>query len=165
MQYKCVPAPKELVIGKSGNYHSAVRSFADLINREANDGWNFHSMENIAVTQKSGCLAALFGKGENTVYFNMLVFSKESGKSITLEQYEFKPTHKVKLLTGTEGMSLRKYPEPEMEPFEKIPNGTEIQYLSTGDEVSLGKTKGFWFEIKTRENTQGWCFSGSLEKI
>jgi hypothetical protein len=66
-----------LVINKSGSYDEAVRSFADLINREANDGWNFHSMESIAVTQNPGCLAALFGQKENTTYFNMLVFSKE----------------------------------------------------------------------------------------
>jgi hypothetical protein len=77
MQYKCVPAPKELVIDKNGSYEGAVRSFADLINREAAGGWNFHSMENIAVTQKPGCFAALFGQKETTTYFNMLVFSKD----------------------------------------------------------------------------------------
>ncbi len=76
-EYKCVPAPKELVIDKKGSYDSAVRSFADLINKEASNGWEFHSMENIAVTQKTGCLAALFGKKDSTVYFNMLVFSKK----------------------------------------------------------------------------------------
>ena len=77
MQYKCVPAPKELVIDKSGSYDAVIRSFADLINNEANGGWKFHSMENIAVTQKPGCFAALFGQKELTTYFNMLVFSKE----------------------------------------------------------------------------------------
>jgi tRNA A37 threonylcarbamoyltransferase TsaD len=66
-----------LVIDKKGSYDTAVRSFADLINQEAKDGWKFHSMENIAVTQKPGCLAALVGQKEATVYFNMLVFSKE----------------------------------------------------------------------------------------
>ena len=76
-QYKCVPAPKELVIDKKGSYDSAVRSFADLINTEAKDGWEFYSMENIAVTQKPGCLMALIGKKEETVYFNMLIFMKK----------------------------------------------------------------------------------------
>ena len=76
MQYKCVPAPKELLIDKNGSYDGAVRSFADLINNEAGGGWNFHSMENIAVKQNPGCLAALFGQKETTVYFNMLIFSK-----------------------------------------------------------------------------------------
>ena len=50
-QYKCVPAPKEIVIDKKGSYDTAVRSFADLINHEASGEWKFHSMENIAVTQ------------------------------------------------------------------------------------------------------------------
>ena len=54
VQYKCVPAPKELVIDKKGSYDTAVRSLADLINQEAYVGWEFHSMENIAVTQKLG---------------------------------------------------------------------------------------------------------------
>ena len=39
-------------------------------------------MENIAVTQMPGCLAALFGSKETTTYFNMLVFSKE-GNALT----------------------------------------------------------------------------------
>jgi hypothetical protein len=81
MQYKCVPAPQNLVIDKRGDEEEAVRSFADIINNEANDGWNFHSMENIAVTQKPGCLAALFGAKDTTTYFNMLVFSKEGNAS------------------------------------------------------------------------------------
>jgi hypothetical protein len=77
MEYKCVPAPQELVIDKNGSYSGAVRSFADLINKEATGGWKYHSMENIAVTQKAGCLAGLLGRKDVTVYFNMLVFSKE----------------------------------------------------------------------------------------
>ena len=76
---------------------------------------------------------------------------------------EFVPTHKVKLLTDAEGLSLRKEPDPDMNSFEKIPNGTEIQYLSTGNEVTLGKIKGYWYKIKTKDNIRGWCFSGSLE--
>jgi len=78
---------------------------------------------------------------------------------------EFFPTHKVKLITNTDGMSLRKNANPDIDPFKKIPNGTEIQHISTGDEVKLGEVKGYWFKIKTKENIYGWCFSGSLEKI
>ncbi|MCL4479785.1 MAG: DUF4177 domain-containing protein [Deltaproteobacteria bacterium] len=82
VQYKCVPAPKRLVINKQGNYDDAIRSFADLINQEAKEGWKFHSMENIGVTQKSGCIggliATLFGrKSVTTYYFNMLIFMKD----------------------------------------------------------------------------------------
>lgn len=75
--FKCAPAPKKLVIDKKGSYGNAVRSFADLINQEADGGWKFHYMENIAVTQKLGYLAGLFGQKEATIYFNMLVLYKE----------------------------------------------------------------------------------------
>lgn len=76
-QYKCVPAPKNLVIDSKGSYDAVIRSFADLINQELQGGWKYYSMENIAVTQKLGCLAGLFGQKETTVYFNMLIFVKE----------------------------------------------------------------------------------------
>jgi len=77
MKYKCVPAPKNLVIDKNGHFDAAVRSFADLINQETGGGWVFHSLEQISVTQKAGCLAGLFGKTAESIVFNMLIFSKE----------------------------------------------------------------------------------------
>jgi hypothetical protein len=78
---------------------------------------------------------------------------------------EFVPTHKVRLLTNTEGMALRKRPDPSLTSFTKIPNGTEVQHLSTGDEITFQDKKAPWFEIRTKDGVQGWCFSGSLEKI
>jgi len=87
MQYKCVPAPKNLTISHDGSHDSAVRSFADIINSEATGGWKFHSMEQVSVTQeppKTGCLKGLFiliGLAQKpfatTINFNMLIFSKE----------------------------------------------------------------------------------------
>jgi hypothetical protein len=78
---------------------------------------------------------------------------------------EFIPTHKVKLFTKAEGMSLRNEPNSEIEPFEKIPNDTEVQHLTIGEKVSLGNKDGYWYKIKTKSDLVGWCFSGSLEKI
>ena len=75
------------------------------------------------------------------------------------------PTHKVKLLTDAGGMGLRKEPNLYIDPFKKIPVGTEVQHLFTGDEVSLGNIKDYWFKIKTKEGIEGWCLSGSLEEI
>ncbi len=76
-QYKCIPAPRELIIDKNGSCDSAVRSFSDLLNREAVDGWKFYSMETILVTQNPGCLSALAGQKAATTNYNMLVFIKE----------------------------------------------------------------------------------------
>lgn len=87
MEYKCVPAPKSIVIDSSGSHDQAVRSFAELINSEATGGWKFHSMEQVTVTQqppKSGCLGGiliLIGLKQSpqatTINFNMLIFAKE----------------------------------------------------------------------------------------
>jgi len=82
MQYKCVPAPKNLVIDSDGNHDDAVRSFADIINRESQNGWKYLSMENIAVTQNPGCLGVLFGHKAITTYFNMLIFYNESLQNV-----------------------------------------------------------------------------------
>jgi len=84
---------------------------------------------------------------------------------IVKEKNKFIPTHKVKLLTSADGLSLRREPNSNFNIFTKIENGTEIQYISTGEEVKMGDVIGNWFEIKTKENIYGWCFSGSLEKI
>ena len=89
------------------------------------------------------------------------ILESQMGKS----DNEFIPTHKVKLLTNAEGMSLRKEPNANTNAFMTIPNETEVQYLTTGDEAELGEIKGSWFEIKTKNGKRGWCFSGSLEKI
>lgn len=76
-QYKCVPAPKDILISKKQTVENACSLFADLINKEAVDGWKFHSMETITVTEPVGCIAALFGQKDTTTYYNMLTFVRE----------------------------------------------------------------------------------------
>jgi len=75
-EYKCVAAPKELIIKKQAEMDKAVAGFANIINNEAVQGWEFYSMEQIATTVPVGCLAALFGKKEETTYSNMLIFRR-----------------------------------------------------------------------------------------
>ncbi len=80
-KYKCVAAPKIVEIDSNRGYDSAAKSFADLINAEAVDGWKFYAMENLAIVRKPGCLMALLGmflgQKENIVNVNMLIFVKE----------------------------------------------------------------------------------------
>ena len=70
-QYKAVAAPKEISISK-GNTQAAFDTFAGIINREAQQGWIYHSMNNIAVTEKPGCL-----QQPVTVNYYMLIFYRE----------------------------------------------------------------------------------------
>lgn len=52
-QYKTVAGPQNISVSK-GNAQSAFDMFAGIINQEARQGWNYHSMETISVTEKSG---------------------------------------------------------------------------------------------------------------
>jgi hypothetical protein len=103
MQYKCVPAPAVLEVDRDGDYKGAVRSFADLINKETKGGWEFHSMENVVVKKKHGCLLALFGLKESYESFNMLVFSNANAN--TQETSDVVDTPKGTKFDQTIGMS------------------------------------------------------------
>lgn len=54
----------------------ACQSYADILQKEANDGWEFVSIQQIPVTENPGCLQGLFGKHAQTTFFNMLIFKK-----------------------------------------------------------------------------------------
>ena len=70
-QYKAVPGPKHISVGK-GDTQAAFNSFAEIINHEANGGWEYHSMETITVTEKPGC----FQQPVSLNYY-MLIFVKD----------------------------------------------------------------------------------------
>lgn len=76
-QYKCVPAPTDLIIKKQSDITKSVEGFGNLINANATGGWEFYSMEQITCTKPAGCLASIFGKKEESTFVNMLVFRKE----------------------------------------------------------------------------------------
>lgn len=77
VQYKTVAGPVGLTIGNRDSYDKAVRSYADIIDREAVGGWELDLIQQIPVTQQAGCIAALLGQKATTITFNMLVFRKE----------------------------------------------------------------------------------------
>ena len=70
-QYKAVAGPQNISVAK-GNTQAAFTSFASLINGEATDGWEYHSMETITVTQKPGCFQAPIPAN-----YYMLIFVRE----------------------------------------------------------------------------------------
>lgn len=77
MQYKTVAGPVGFKIKENDSYDAAVRSYAEIIDKEAVGGWELAMIQSIPVTKQPGCLSALFGKKEETTYFNMLVFKKQ----------------------------------------------------------------------------------------
>ena len=76
-QYKCVPAPAAIRISAKDTYEEAVRSYADIIQREATNGWDLFLIQQIPVVKSAGCLMSLLGKKDEYAEFNMLIFRKE----------------------------------------------------------------------------------------
>ncbi|MEX1377967.1 MAG: DUF4177 domain-containing protein [Eubacteriales bacterium] len=77
-EYKCIPAPVGLILDKKGSYNNAVNSYAQIINKETQGGWELIFIQSVPVTKRAGCLASLLlGSSDTTTYFNMLVFAKE----------------------------------------------------------------------------------------
>ncbi|MDE7445925.1 MAG: DUF4177 domain-containing protein [Lachnospiraceae bacterium] len=70
-QYKTVAGPQSISVSK-GNTQDAFNLFSDIINREATNGWEYHSMETISVTEKPGCFQQPIA-----TYYYMLIFVKE----------------------------------------------------------------------------------------
>ena len=70
-KYKIVPGPKNILVGK-GKQDQAFKLFEEIINNEVAQGWEYHSMENIAITEKPGCF-----QQPTTTYSYMLIFYKE----------------------------------------------------------------------------------------
>lgn len=70
-QYKAVSGPKNVNVSK-GNTQEAFNLFANIINQEAANGWSYHSMETITVTEKPGCL-----QQPVSMSYYMLIFEKE----------------------------------------------------------------------------------------
>lgn len=71
-QYKTVAGPKNISVDK-GDTRAAFDTFAQIINAEVSDGWAYHSMENITVTEKPGC----FFQQPTTYNYYMLIFERD----------------------------------------------------------------------------------------
>lgn len=77
-EYKTVPAPMVLSIKNEKEERAGIASFGNAINAEANDGWEFYSMETITTKEAAGCMP---GSGSGAVkHHNMLVFRRKISK-------------------------------------------------------------------------------------
>lgn len=70
-QYKAVAGPKNISVSK-GDTQAAFETFAAIINREAQQGWIYHSMNTITVTEQPGCM-----QQPVPVNYYMLIFVRE----------------------------------------------------------------------------------------
>jgi hypothetical protein len=77
--YAVVPVQPELKGGFSSTSGVAIeKQVADIINRQAASGWEFSSYATSHVVVKPGCLAALFGRKQEILYYDVLIFSRDA---------------------------------------------------------------------------------------
>lgn len=69
--YITVAGPKNIQTEK-GRVDPAMNLFGNIINQYAQNGWEYHSMESIAVTNKPGCFQTPI-----TSYYYMLIFFRD----------------------------------------------------------------------------------------
>lgn len=70
-KYKIVEGPKNIVVDKK-NSEAALKLFEEIINKEVSQGWEYHSMETITITERPGCFQQPVVR-----YSYMLIFYKE----------------------------------------------------------------------------------------
>ncbi len=72
-RYKVVAGPLIIDV-KYGETDKAFREFESIINRETVNGWEFHSIERLTVSEEQeGCFGGSSSSKKNTVYY-MLIF-------------------------------------------------------------------------------------------
>lgn len=72
-EYQAIPGPQTINIQKRGSVYDAARDYADYINRQAAQGWEYHSSTTLTVTQKGGCL-----RKDQTAEYKMVLFERDS---------------------------------------------------------------------------------------
>ena len=70
-KYKIVEGPKNIVVDKK-NSEAALKLFEEIINKEVSQGWEYHSMETITITERPGCFQQPVVRSSY-----MLIFYKE----------------------------------------------------------------------------------------
>ncbi len=61
-------------------------------------------------------------------------------------------------------LNIREYPSLDSNKIGQLKTGEEFTYLSrTGLKEEIGDKRGFWFKIRTKEEIEGYVFSGYVE--
>lgn len=119
-EYKCVAAPKQIIIDSENYVDKAMQSFADIINRETYNGWEFYSIHDISTTTPNGCLSSLLGFKNTVTVRNMLIFRKPKGVKDTdkeeMEKMKLLKMYKDKLDFGLIEDSLFEYYKTKLFP-------------------------------------------------
>jgi hypothetical protein len=139
----------------------------NIIGRYSYNGTGGYIFLGIILGGIIGLIVTILSGGLVANFLNMVdnIAKLAKNENVEVPTKEIGNKFKVKLLTNVEGLGIRKGPNAAQEPFTRLPNGTEVELLEVGSVATLNTMKGSWYKIKTDDGIQGWCFSGSLERI
>lgn len=55
-QYRCFPVPTTIDIGKKGGHEAAVQQYQDIINKGAENGWEYVGIDVVTSRKPTGCM-------------------------------------------------------------------------------------------------------------
>ena len=70
-QYMAVPALTNFKVDK-GNVSAAFQEYSNMLNQYAQQGWVYHSMETLTVTEAAGC--PIFSSPTTSSFYVMIFF-------------------------------------------------------------------------------------------
>lgn len=80
-EYKAVQFTGQLTAGMFGTTKGVPleSQFQTFIDQYVKQGWEFYSTETIHAYVKAGCLVSLFGRKDEVIYQDVVVFRKAKG--------------------------------------------------------------------------------------
>lgn len=76
--YKMVQIPPNVTVqSKNHKGSEAAHYLQGVVNKHAEDGWEFHRIDQVGVETTAGCLAGLFGQKATFSTYHVISFRKE----------------------------------------------------------------------------------------
>ncbi len=132
-EYKNVYGPM-VDANENGNPNRILSVFDEIMNQNAVDGWQYCSMEKIAVWERPGCLGGIFKKQPVQHEYYMLTFEREVGDSKHFQ---------TKVIDGAFGNDLPSFTKTENSAGKQIVEHTEDDNRETYNDLLLAKRKKY----------------------
>lgn len=77
-EYRVVPFIGEVMVGtfSKDSAHKVSKQLQRVIEKEARDGWEFHSIEKVTIEVKRGCFGLALGTASSYTDFDQIIFRK-----------------------------------------------------------------------------------------
>lgn len=75
-EYMMVQVPPNIVVRGAPKGQEAAYYLQDLVNKEAQNGWEFYRVDTVGVVENPGCLGALLGQKATYTEYYVITFRR-----------------------------------------------------------------------------------------